>query len=1368
MVARDVPLDAGSVAGLGMSNFKAADIDRRVQVIAGAEKDTLSIEHISDLRSHRFVVLLGEPGIGKSTVLSREAVNEGTAAITIRSLMTGTEPPLGETLFLDALDEYRTDGSAEDKVHLLANAMTKCERPRWRLTCRSEDWRKAGDIEPISKAAAGHPITVVQLLPLSSDEASAILAALGEPDPVGFLNSALAFGASGLIESPLGLRLLRSAVADGGAWPARRFDLFASATRKLAFEKNPVRSLVERQSADQILSAAGEVCLLLLLSGARAIWRSNNEPPPSGDAREYLTRDALQIERSLFDDMLDTPLFRGEGETFEPLHKTVAEFLAAAALSKFVTSSPLPFDRAVALIAGNDGCPPTELRGLFAWFAAHLAISGERSLVPRLIDADPVTVLSYGDAAVFDTAARKEILSNLGQGDPYYRASEVGVTAVGGLAGEDLASDFAEIIAARQDDRTHRLMTVFEALTMGKPVVSLRQLLRSFSLDATRPEWARRRSIEAYLNGVDDRGALCRELFDALSQEKVSICREALRAQLASGFNHGDLKVADVRAILVDYRRCEADNVMGRLFSLSSRLQAEILPDLFEEPIVTWLPASNDPNRDHSIETGHLLDEALAAAIRKTPGLTGERLWHWLTNVRRERWSTLKERTTEAVSEWLDAEPNREIALFRAMLANQSPSDVPWAAPNEYYTITRRPASSAIVRSLLIANEVGELSECALPVAVEIAVTTRDEDIYWLTYNQVRVSGNNALLVRLTTSQVDEWRRERTNREAKSRDDEEAERTRTIKVLEPIRPELARGLYPQNLEWAAHVFFERDGEPSVQRLIDRTSVAIAEAIIAGWAVLAINGFGDVDAAKLGTAEAEGRRYYVETAAVAGVYRLLKDGNRLHQAPLIVALAVLKSSWAANGEDRRKMLNEWAIARFAVDPAAGARELVAYWNGALDAGAKELPIIWEFQNEGEDCSVLKLALEALLTERQALSPSALRSAVRAAAKVVDAAFLIDASRSALNNTEIEAAALALWKLTAWVLDPTGNGDALNADSLASLRLDDENSDLFGALGAMENIDPSPMFALTIRVLGAKATPSDMWSDDGYVRDPQRRSEIVRRYVQTIAGDTTIEAAQVLCGLVGAPGLDSWRTELRHAQAQQRRLMRDRNFRQPKPKLVRAALHCGPPVNASDLRAVVTAELKQLRAELRTTETLPWKHYWNRGSHGEVIGPLIENECRNYLLDRLRDRLAKYQIAAAMLEAARGEGTRADMLMLTGAGRSLPVEAKRHFHPDLWIAASTQLQGYASAPGADGLGIYLVFWFGLNEGSTPGRPDGMAGPSSGEELEQMLVADLSEDLRGRTDILVFDVSAPTSEKKNAKATGGGKKRSSTTSR
>jgi hypothetical protein len=167
-----------------------------------------------------------------------------------------------------------------------------------------------------------------------------------------------------------------------------------------------------------------------------------------------------------------------------------------------------------------------------------------------------------------------------------------------------------------------------------------------------------------------------------------------------------------------------------------------------------------------------------------------------------------------------------------------------------------------------------------------------------------------------------------------------------------------------------------------------------------------------------------------------------------------------------------------------------------------------------------------------------------------------------------------------------------------------------------------------------------------------------------------------------------------------------------------------------------------ELRRLRAELRTTDTTPWKRYWNL----DTMTPRVENECRDHLLDRLRDRLDKHHIVAAVPEARRAEETRADMLMLTGAGRNLPIEAKRHLHRDFWVAASTQLQGYAADPGADGLGVYLVFWFGIEKGPTPPRPDGGARPSSATELEAMLISDMPPELAARTEIIVFDVSDP----------------------
>jgi hypothetical protein len=167
---------------------------------------------------------------------------------------------------------------------------------------------------------------------------------------------------------------------------------------------------------------------------------------------------------------------------------------------------------------------------------------------------------------------------------------------------------------------------------------------------------------------------------------------------------------------------------------------------------------------------------------------------------------------------------------------------------------------------------------------------------------------------------------------------------------------------------------------------------------------------------------------------------------------------------------------------------------------------------------------------------------------------------------------------------------------------------------------------------------------------------------------------------LTNLIEDEGLAAWHPSLRHAQAQQIRLQRDRNFKQPTPAVIRTAVDGGPPVNAADLRAVVLEELERLRAEFRINDTTPWKRYWNLDSQGGPTEPRIENACRDHLLERLQDRLKPYRIAAAIPEARRGEETRADMLMLTGAGGNLPVEAKRHFHRDIWTAASTQLHGY----------------------------------------------------------------------------------------
>jgi hypothetical protein len=1106
-----------------MPTLVAADIDRRVKVIDGEGTDDRSIERVSDLRAMPFVVLLGEPGIGKSTVLAREAANEGAAVISVRELMTGTKPQSDACLFLDALDEYRTDGGIEDKVHTLANAIAKCNPPRWRLTCRSEDWRKAADTGPISKTTAGRAITVAQLLPLDLDEASVILTALGEVDPDHFLKNAEAYGATGFVENPLGLKLLQNAVADGGKWPANRFQLFAAATHKLAFERSAVRNVIDRHGVNEIVDAAAEAFLLLLVSGARAIWRSNNEPPSVGDARAYVTGHDLQIDRSLLGDMLDTPLFRGEGEIFEPMHRTIAEFLAGKALAVAVRGSrsrpALSLDRALALVTGNDASPPTELRGLFAWFAAHLAVAGDANAALRLITADPVSVLSYGDAAVLETSARRALLNNLGQVDPYFRASEVGVTTVGGLAGEDLAADFTATLTDTAD-RTHRLLTVFEALTVGLPVLSLRPLLRALVLDATRPEWQRSRAVDAYLNGAANPTQMRRKMFDALVTEPASVAREAVRARLAGGFGPGELTVADVRSILADYRRCGSDNVMGRLYSLQKRLETEPMPELFDEPIATWLPPSNDRDRDHSIEIGHLLDCALAHAIRSVVGLSASTLWRWVENVRRESWSELKAETAKALTGWLDRGPEREVALFDEILGADDGLGGPWLANNKYITTTRRLPSDAIVQRLLVRAATSAPGRSRLlAIAVEIANDGQHFASYWATYDQVILTGDTTLLNRLTMCTVDQWRRDQAERRARLAEEEECQRVKSVEILQPVLSQIGVGLYPVNLEWAAQLYFERDGSPDIQRIVEKTDAPTTAALLAGWDYIATNGLGDVNVARLGVAEAENRRYYVESAAVAGIYRLLTEDKMppLRETPIDVAMAVLKSSWIANGNERQEKLDHWAIDRLNVESYAGAAKIVEYWNAALDAGATDLVGIWKLREEGLGQEALRLALETILTNRPVLAPAALRTALRASAKLLDKRKLIDLSRAAIENPRVEGASRGIWVLVAFVIDSVANAASLISEEGTediTLLLSEGNSELVDALSGMADVDPLPTLVLKIRAFGPRASPRDELARGGRVTEQQHLSETVGNAIHALAGDSAPEAGNAL--------------------------------------------------------------------------------------------------------------------------------------------------------------------------------------------------------------------------------------------------------------
>ena len=140
-------------------------------------------------------------------------------------------------------------------------------------------------------------------------------------------------------------------------------------------------------------------------------------------------------------------------------------------------------------------------------------------------------------------------------------------------------------------------------------------------------------------------------------------------------------------------------------------------------------------------------------------------------------------------------------------------------------------------------------------------------------------------------------------------------------------------------------------------------------------------------------------------------------------------------------------------------------------------------------------------------------------------------------------------------------------------------------------------------------------------------------------------------------------------------------------------------------------------------------------------------------RNHAPDRERGPRSAPRTTAVRLEiwycrqspeARRGGDYRADVLLLSHAGKNLPIEAKRHYNRELWSAPLEQLAGYAADAGADGFGSTSSF------GSAPSsrfRGQRWANtPSSAEALETMLRSDIPTRLQDKLAIVVLDVSRP----------------------
>ena len=401
---------------------------------------------LADFRPDHSYVLLGEPGVGKSTEFETEARRvQAPGPIPARRFISrGIERDPDwqtEPLFIDGLDEVRA-GSEDPRSPLdkILSQLATLGTPPFRLSCRSGSWLGAGDLRELSSLPGGAPLRVLQLNPLCREGVRQIVSRrrYGADE---FIIEAFEHGMDTFLWNPQLLAVLLESVEAAG-WPESPTEAFEIACRELAKERNIDHRAAHRRtpqpSRDEVLSAAGQLSALMLIAGKAGWTATDTEDPDVLSLLEVATGNRATLSAAL-----ESAVFSGPATFRTPIHRRVAEFLGGRYLDERNRAlEGVTVRRALSLLLGHDGIPLPDLRGLSAWFAAFNPDARK-----TIIRADPVAVAFDGDASHLTSKERSELFERLEESAALGRVWP-STASLGALAGSHGQAALRELISS--------------------------------------------------------------------------------------------------------------------------------------------------------------------------------------------------------------------------------------------------------------------------------------------------------------------------------------------------------------------------------------------------------------------------------------------------------------------------------------------------------------------------------------------------------------------------------------------------------------------------------------------------------------------------------------------------------------------------------------------------------------------------------------------------------------------------------------------------------------------------------------------------------------------------------------------------------
>lgn len=1329
------------------------------EVLAGGE--SVAGIPLASLRDRPAYVLLGEPGAGKTTSFDAEAAAAGARRVSARDFVD--LPPeqdwAGKPLFIDGLDEMRA-GATDQSTPLndIRKKLIEIGRPDFRLSCREADWLASdrASLERVTRSG----ISVFHLDPLTNEQIETILRnAHGVENPAAFLATAAERGLSDLLRNPQNLAMLAKAVEAG--WPDSLAETFERACRQLAQESNAEHRKARRRrevSVDRTLDAAGQLCAVQLLAGVAGFALDLDA---ASAAYQYLTELGIELADA-HHCALDCRLFDGRGqlERREPSHRRIAEFLAARHIAGRVELGGLPLGRVRSILSAADGGVVSDLRGLHAWLAVHCLRARA-----ELIDADPLGTVLYGDAGRFSPDDKRRLLRALereAQRFPWFRSADWQASPFGALADRDSVPMLREIIDSPDRSHSHEslldcvLAAVRHASHPPDPDPNLLALVRDES------HWPvnRTSALAAYIRTAGKVRQPLRSLLDEIDAGAVTDSDDELAGLLLEALYPEQVAPEDVLRYLHPSKN---PSLLGtyRWFwirHLLARTPAAGLPSMADCLAAMW------PSLLPSLDDHHVRDVAgtLLVAALEGAGATSdpERIWAWLgIGLDEHGHCSLDHAHGGQIADWLSERPAVLQTLLSFGYAQIREQTDPWA-----YLI-----------DLDQRMRDARLPAAAIGWQFEQAAAFESEDARSYLFNRAAMAALNqhdytpALLEVLASiadhhpalrPNVDAWLNSTLDDRRRENHRRKTEREREASRHESEWQDFARKNYdkietgtahPKTMNDLAMVYFGRFRDAKGKRPEERLQVwfgndlALAQA--AGTGLRRTLDRSDLPpVSEIVKLAKQGRHHYIAEACLAGAEIRFaaqpQDVLNLSE-PLLARLVAFR--YTHDFEERPA----WFRVLILVRPRLIADVLVTYASAMIKARKEHVAGLYPLAFDDEYQAIARLAVLDLLA---AYPTRASRSRIHQLENLLVAG-LRHADRGALSamvadriaRRGLDVAQRGQWLCAGLLLDPECYEGQLVAflqkGEARSLLIAGFFSDRVLQVDGLPDLSEEALLAL-IRGIGSHTWPEKEFSS-GFVTAGAHAAGVVRTLIARLGSLTTDSADAAFATLIADDTLRSWHDRLRQHRESQRVARREAQFSHPPAAAVARLLRNGPPANPADLKALLSQHIRDLARSDRDGDTPGYQRYWNQ----EPPTHMLENYCRDRLLELLKERIRPQGIDA-IAEGRYSEDSRADIrACYAPGGFNVPIEIKRDTHKDLWKAVHQQLIAkYARHPGADGNGIYLVFWFGLN--GMPVAADGGKPPASAADLETRLRGLLNEQERCLIDVVVLDCAKPPS--------------------